>query len=65
MKTVRKDLKSRMMNILEFLSVTAFAVTALLHNTKGNVSIAIPMFLSVIVVILCCYELFNRKPIKR
>lgn len=64
MRTVRKDLKRRLLTIAEVLSVSAFAVTAYLHNTNGSFSIAAPMVFSVIAVILCCYELFNKAPIK-
>lgn len=64
MRTVRKDLKRRLLNIAEFLSVSAFAVTAYLHNTNGLFPIAVPMAISVIVLILSCYELFNKTPIK-
>jgi len=64
MKTVRKDLKRRLLTIAEILSVSAFIVTAYLHNTQGSFSIAAPMAFSVIVVILSCYELFNKTPIK-
>ena len=64
MRTVRKDLKRRLLTIAEVLSVSAFAVTAYLHNTSGLFPIIVPMAFSVIVVILSCYELFNKTPIK-